>query len=221
MSASRAWRSGWAAFWAVPERLLAPALAGSVAWIVAEVLAQSLISATLTRAEPCVRRVAGITDVTLCSAGGERLLGALAVGVGVFTILGQLYWALLVHLGLRALGRPVPVRPVATLVTALLAGCLLTVAIGYGTLPGVVAGLLLQYVMVALLAGDCSPARAVLASGRLVLSRPVATLGLTVLCLLTLGAGTAVLVVGIVPAAVMVVIAQVVLYGDAAGSAAP
>lgn len=186
MSVLEAWREGYRAFREHTDAVLLPVLAAAVAWAAAEFAVQALISST----EPSAQ-------------------AGLVAGVFCFFVLGQLFWAVVLHRGLAALGMPAPPRPLAVLGTALLAGAALTLGIGLCILPGVVLAVLGQFTMTSVIADRLDPFTAFGRSVRLVLARPGPTLGFTALATLTLAAGLLLCVVGVFPAIVLVALGQI------------
>lgn len=210
-----AWRAGWRAFWARPDVLLIPVLVASVAWVIVEFAVQATLSGTVTRSHPCLRYVAGLTDPTRCAADADtRILGN-AIGLYAFLVLGLVFWAVLVHVGLAALGTPAPRRPVAVLGTALLGGLALTLGLGLGILPGLVLGFLGQFTIVIVVAEQVGPIAGFGRSVLLVVRNPGPVTALTALALLALGAGLLLLIAGVFPALAIVLLAQLHLHRDA------
>lgn len=206
---AQAWRAGWRTFRAQTDAVLFPLLGAAVAWAAAEFVVQALISATITRSHACVRYVAGMPDPTRCGAGDHTLQVSLVVGVFAFFLLGQLFWAVVVHRALAAIGVTVRTRPLTILGTAALAAAGLTLGVGLCLLPGIVLAILGQFAVVAVLADGLDPFTAFGRSALLVVRAPVAVLGFTGLAVLTLTAGLLLGLVGVFPAIAVVALAQV------------
>lgn len=209
-----AFRAGWRSFRANPDAVLIPVLVAAFCWVIAEFLVQATISGTLTRSQPCVRQVAGLLDHTRCAASADaHQLGAM-VGLFGYLLLGQLFWTVLLHAGLAALGQPVRRRPPAVAGTALVIALALTLGIGLGFVPGLLLGYVGQFTMTAVLLDDLGPAAAFWRSLRLVVGNPLLVLGTTLLALATLAGGLLLGLVGILPATAVVVLTHLHLYRE-------
>ncbi|MBO9522260.1 MAG: hypothetical protein J7518_12040 [Nocardioidaceae bacterium] len=185
MTVLEAWRAGWRAFREHTDVVLFPVLAAAVAWAVAEFAVQALIG------------------LVVDDAGN-----ALAAGVFAFYVLGQLFWAVVVHRALAALGTPAAPRPLAVLGSALLAGAGLTLGSALCLLPAVVLAVLGQLTTIILLTERVDPFTAFGRSVALVVRAPGPALGFTGLAALTLLAGLLLGVVGVFPAITVVALAQ-------------
>jgi hypothetical protein len=185
LTPTEAWRAGWRTFRARTDAVLLPLLAAVVAWVVAEFAVQALIGLL----------VPGATN-------------ALVAGVFAFFVLGQLFWAVVLHRGLAALGTPAAPRPLAVLGAALLAGAGLTLGTGLCLLPGLVLAVLVQFTMTSVIAERLDPFTAFGRSVALVFREPAAVLGFTGLAALVLTAGLLLGVVGVFPAIALVALAQ-------------
>lgn len=205
-------RAGWRTFWAEPDAVMIPALVAALAWTVAQFLAQAAISGTITRSHSCVRYVDGLADPTRCAAGADARNLGYAAGLLAFLVLGQLFWAVLLHAGLAALGTPVRRRPLAVLGTALLVGVVLTLGTGLGVLPGIVLGYLGQFTMTAVVADGAGPFAAVARSARLTVRSSRSVVGFSLLAPIALGTGLLLCGVGVLPALAVVALGHLHLY---------
>lgn len=208
-----AWRAGWVAFRRNPEPVLVPVLVAGFAWIVAEVVVQSLISATVTRSHPCTRYVGDLVDPTRCGATSAQSTNAMVLTALAFCLLGQLYWAVALRAAHRSLD-PDGVRPARALVlpvlgTATVLAVLLTLGIGTGVLPAILVAFLAQSAMAAVVVDGHGPVRALRIGAREVVARPGYALGFACLAVLTLLGGATLLLVGLWPATAVLALAQV------------
>ena len=206
-----AWRAGWRAFRHRPEQVLVPILVAGFTWVVAEVVVQSAISATVTRSHPCVRRLGDLIDPTHCAATGDRSTNGLILTTLGFCFLGQLFWAVALHAADRVLSPGVPRRPpvLPVLGTAAVLAVLLTLGIGTGFLLAVLVAFLGQSAMAGVVVERHGVMAALGQSVREVIARPGYAFGFGCLAVLSVVGGAALLLVGVWPAIAILALAQV------------
>lgn len=185
--ARSSWVAGWHAFWRDAEPVLWPALLAAGGWVLAWVL------------------------VWLALGSADDARARTAIAFVVFLVLGQLFWATLVGAGLRADGLPVR-RPRTAVAAAVVIGLLLGLAFVIGPIGPVLVAVLTQFTLVGVLRDDLGVLAALVASVRFAGRAPGRVLGFTALSVLTLLGGLVLLVVGTVPAAVVVVLAQLRVF---------
>ena len=203
------WRTGWRSFRSGGERLLAPVLAAGLAWVILQTLVQWVLDDAVARTRPCTRHVGDLIEVTHCPAGDAAATTSAVLGTYAFCVLGLLFWFVVLRTVLGE--RSAPLRAVAfpALSLAVILGSLLTLGIGFGFLPGVVIAMACQFAALAVLTQGRNGPAALLDSVRLTLRRPLPVILFSAIALLVLGAGAALLVVGLWPATVLIALAQV------------
>jgi hypothetical protein len=214
-----AWRAGWSALRADPERILLPVLGAGVAWVLAQTGVQLLLGRTVTLGHPCVRYLDGVADPTHCGADPHHAVLALVLTLLAVFVLGQFFWAATVYAAARPsapedrppLGRVVP----RAALLAVLLGLGVGVGLGVFLVPGLLVAYLGQYAMTAVVVEGQGPLTAFGASARLVLSRPVGQLVLSLSWLATVLVGAALALVGVWPACGVVASVQVSRWREA------
>lgn len=220
-----AWRTGWRGFRTDPEPVLVPVLVAGIAWVVAEVVIQSLISATVTRSHACTRRVGDLIDPTRCAADADSHTHAMVLTALGVCFLGQLFWAVALRAahralapaeaaGLRALAGPV-------LGTAAVLAVLLTLGVGTGFLPAVLIAFLAQTAMAHVVVDRRGVGAALLGSVREVAARPGHAFGFAALAVLTVLGGVTLFLVGVWSAVAVLALAQVAARTPRNDSAGP
>jgi hypothetical protein len=224
MSATAAWGAGWRAFRRSPEQVLVPVLAAGFGWVVAQVLVQSVISATVTRAHPCVRRVDDLIDPTACAADADARTRFMVLTCLAVCFLGHLFWAVALRSAHRTVDpdgvRPLRAITLPVLGTAAVLSVLLTVGVGTGMVLAVVIAFLAQHAMAAVVVEGRGTVAALLLSVREVAARPRHALGFAVIASLTVLGGSALLLVGVWPATALLALAQVI-ERDGRGTVGP
>lgn len=210
------WGAGWRSFRSRPEQVLVPVLIAGGGWLVAQVIVQIALSSTITQSRPCLRRVAGMVEPSICAADGTRGTIGLALGVFAFFFLGQLFWAATVRAGLNAIPGEAPRPWRATLGpvlgVAVVLGIAITLGSGLGFLPGVVIGLCTQFAMVAVIADGHGCFAAINRSIGTVVRHLPSLLGFSGLAVLVILAGGLLGLVGVWPASALVALAQLHLW---------
>lgn len=194
-----------------PEQVVLPVLAAGVVWVVAQVLVEVAIGATITRGTSCLRSIGALVGTTTCGPTGSRTGIGLAVSVVVLLVLGQLFWAVCLRAGLVALG--VPVRPLRTVIgpvvgLAAFLGPAIAAGLAVCLLPGFAVAFFGQFAMTGVVRDGLGPFAAIGGGLREVARRPLATVSLTAVSMLVLVAGALLGLVGVWPASALVALAQ-------------